>query len=95
MYVCILCIYIYRNVHIYVYVCQLLMCIDNIIYHICVCVCVWPPLQHVPTFDGQMPLLPQTIAMEVGKVDHIRSYHTSETWQTGVYNRDNRDIIRI
>ena len=38
MYVCILCIYIYRNVHIYVYVCQLLMCIDNIISHICVCV---------------------------------------------------------
>ena len=93
MYVYCVYIYIYRNVHIYVYVCQLLMCIDNIIYHICVC--VWPPLQHVPTFDGQMPLLPQTIAMEVGKVDHIRSYHTSETWQTGVYNRDNRDIIRI
>ena len=90
MYVYCVYIYIYRNVHIYVYVCQLLMCIDNIIYHICVC--VWPPLQHVPTFDGQMPLLPQTIAMEVGKVDHIRSYHTSETWQTGVYNRDNRDI---
>ena len=49
-----------------------------------VCVRVWPPLQHVPTFNGQMPLLPQVIAMEVGKVDHIRSYHTLETWQTGV-----------
>lgn len=32
-------IYMYNNV----YVCQLLMCIDNIIYHICVCVCVCGP----------------------------------------------------
>ena len=76
-------IYIYLKINMYI------VRSEDVYIYICICVCVCgPPLQYVRTFDGQMPLLPQMIAMEVSKVDHIRSDHTSGTWQTRGCNRD-------